>query len=94
MSMIRLSALAMLLSCLVIGCGGGTGSSAGGDSAVGSSGSSTGGLTNPVCAAGTGTGEVQAPVFVRNLGGQTGWFASPVVADLDGDGSNELIAAY
>ncbi|MEJ2037429.1 MAG: VCBS repeat-containing protein [Desulfosarcinaceae bacterium] len=94
MSMIRLSALAILLSCLVIGCGGGTGSSAGGDSAVESSGSSTGGLTNPVCTAGTGAGEVQAPVFVRNLGGQTGWFASPVVADLDGDGSNELIAAY
>jgi hypothetical protein len=29
-----------------------------------------------------------------NLDGQTSWYASPVVADLDGDGENELIAAY
>lgn len=29
-----------------------------------------------------------------NLQGQTSWFASPVVVDLDGDGSNELVAAY
>jgi hypothetical protein len=26
--------------------------------------------------------------------GQTGWFASPVVADLDQDGNNELVAGY
>jgi hypothetical protein len=39
-------------------------------------------------------GEVQEPVFVANLRGQTSWYASPVIADLDGDGSNELIAAY
>lgn len=48
--------------------------------------SSTGGQTHPVCAAGTGSGRVQAPEFVRNLDGQTGWFASPIVADLDHDG--------
>ena len=29
-----------------------------------------------------------------NLPGETSWFASPVVADLDGDGKKELIAAY
>jgi hypothetical protein len=29
-----------------------------------------------------------------NLAGQTSWYASPVVCDLDGDGQNELIAAY
>ena len=29
-----------------------------------------------------------------NLQGQTSWYASPVVADLNGDGQNELIAAY
>ena len=34
------------------------------------------------------------PTFVTNLSGQTSWYAGPVVADLDGDGSNELIAAY
>ena len=48
----------------------------------------------PVCAPGSSSGPVQAPVFVDNLSGQTSWFASPVVADLDGDGANELIAAY
>jgi hypothetical protein len=37
---------------------------------------------------------VQAPVFVRNLSGQTSWYASPLIADLDGNGSNEVIAAY
>jgi len=31
---------------------------------------------------------------MANLRGQTGWYASPLIADLDGDGSNELIAAY
>ena len=36
---------------------------------------------------------MRRPEFVRNLAGQTSWFASPVVADLDGDGENELIAA-
>jgi hypothetical protein len=58
------------------------------------SGSSTGGQTNPVCAAGVSAGDVQTPQFVRNLKGQTGWFASPIVADLDGNNANELIAAY
>ena len=29
-----------------------------------------------------------------NLEGQTDWYASPVVADLDQDGRNELVAAY
>jgi hypothetical protein len=28
------------------------------------------------------------------LEGETSWFASPVIQDLDGDGANELIAAY
>ena len=56
--------------------------------------SSTGGVRNTVCESGQSAGEVQAPVFVRNLEGETSWFAGPVVRDLDGDGSNELIAAY
>jgi hypothetical protein len=57
-------------------------------------------LTGPVvsalqiCQPSTSSGPVQAPVFVTNLAGQTSWFASPVVYDLDGNGSNELVAAY
>jgi hypothetical protein len=51
-------------------------------------------VRNAICAAGEPAGEVQEPVFVANLRGQTSWYASPVIADLDGDGSNELIAAY
>ena len=47
-----------------------------------------------ICPAGSSTGPVRAPVFVANLSGQTSWFASPVVHDLDGDGANELVAAY
>ena len=48
----------------------------------------------PSCESDGGVGPVQAPVFVRHLTGQTSWFASPIVADLDHDGSNELVAAY
>lgn len=44
--------------------------------------------------AGAGTAEVERPVHVRTLEGETSWYASPVVIDLDGDGSNELVAAY
>ncbi len=79
----------LLICIMIFGCGGDS-SSGGGNP----DGSSTGGQTNPVCAVGTGSGDVQAPVFVRNVDGQTGWFASPIVTDLDDDGSNELIAAY
>jgi len=58
-------------------------------------GAATAGLSaQPICPPGTSAGPVQAPVFVRNLSGQTSWFASPVVVDLDGNGSNELVAAY
>jgi hypothetical protein len=85
-----------LIAALMLGCGDGKSNSAssGGTTTNTGSGSSTGGLTNPVCAAGQSSGAVRAPQFVRNLDGQTGWFASPVVADLDGNGTNELIAAY
>jgi hypothetical protein len=47
----------------------------------------------PVCPTGASAGPVQAPTFVTNLGGQTSWFAAPVVFDLEGNGSNELVAA-
>jgi len=54
----------------------------------------TGGLTNPVCEVGTSTGPVQAPAFVRNVRGQTSWYASPIVADLGQSGSKKIVAAY
>jgi hypothetical protein len=77
------------------GSGGSTGNGSGGSHGGGTGGgSSTGGARNAICTPGESLGEVQEPVFIGNLPGQTSWYASPVVADLDGDGSNELIAAY
>lgn len=83
----------MLFFLIVTGCGGG-GGTGGSSSPTMPDNSSTGGERNPVCEAGQSTGEVRRPEFVRNLAGQTSWFASPVAADLDGDGEKELIAAY
>ena len=78
-----------------VGCGGGGGSSNTASAGTGGSGSSfTGGARNSVCTAGQSAGEVQRPQFVRNLAGQTSWFASPILADINGDGRKELIAAY
>ena len=89
----------MVLGAVISGCGGGGGSGNGG--AVGNGGriplidgSATGGERNAVCLAGTSAGKVARPQFLMNLAGQTGWYASPVVADLDQDGQNELVAAY
>lgn len=57
-------------------------------------GSTTGGSAEPTCTPGANPGEHQAPEFSMNLSGQTSWFAAPIVVDLDGDGSKELIASY
>ena len=86
----------MVLSAAAFGCGGGGGGTDPGGSGASPppTGNATGGVRNPVCTAAQSAGEVQAPVFRMRLAGQTGWYASPVVADLDGDGRNELIAAY
>ena len=51
-------------------------------------------VLTPVCGGGESTGPVQAPVHLMALEGQTSWFASPLVHDLDDDGANELVAAY
>lgn len=51
-------------------------------------------VPTPTCAAGTSAGAVAKPEFKLHLDGETGWFAAPLVVDLDGDGSNELVAAY
>jgi FG-GAP-like repeat len=96
---ISLAGLLLLLA----GCGGGgvesasggsAGSGSGGGGTTLPSGNATGGVRNPVCTAGQSSGEVQGPQYLMHLEGQTSWYASPVVADLDGDGRNELIAAY
>jgi hypothetical protein len=59
---------------------------------AGSAGTGGGGF-QPACAAGDTPGQVPPPEFVRNLPGETSWFASPVVVDLDGDGARELVTA-
>ncbi|MBI5535382.1 MAG: VCBS repeat-containing protein [Deltaproteobacteria bacterium] len=72
-------------------------SGAGGSTPTGGAGGAggTGGSPPaPTCTTGTTAGAVQAPVFVKNLSGETSWFAPPLIADLDGDSKNELIAAY
>lgn len=57
-------------------------------------GSTPGGTTNPTCQPGTSSGPVSKPVYWKHLDGETSWFAAPLVADLNKDGSRELIAAY
>jgi len=45
------------------------------------------------CKSEGGTGTVAMPTFVRNIAaGETGWFSSPAVVDLDGDGTKEIVA--
>lgn len=63
------------------------------------SGSGGGTITIPTAscatASGGGTHEVATPVAWRNFSDSyhEGWVASPAVADLDGDGNNEIVAA-
>ena len=50
---------------------------------------------NRTCKDDGGSTGVSEPRFVRNLSiGNTGWFSSPAVYDLDGDGTNEIIAPF
>jgi hypothetical protein len=53
----------------------------------------------PTCIAEGGVEPVQKPIYVRTLTGdkswaETGWFASPGIVDLDGDGKKEIVAAF
>jgi hypothetical protein len=95
-----------LLSCLSLACGdddadvgpardGGNGDGdADADADVDrDGGSTTGGDRNPTCEVGAAPGDGQAPTFVRNLSADTGWFAAPVIATLDGDGRALLVSA-
>ncbi|HUK96559.1 MAG TPA: VCBS repeat-containing protein, partial [Gaiellaceae bacterium] len=45
------------------------------------------------CVPAGGTSSVKRPQFVRNIPtGETGWFASPSLVDLNGDGKLEIVA--
>jgi len=49
-------------------------------------------MATPACAVGKSAGAVQKPTFVRNISpGETGWFSSPAVYDLDGNGKKEIV---
>jgi hypothetical protein len=102
-----LAALALAAASLVVACGDGDAARGGGGGAGASSSSSTatttvgagGGITPPApsCVAATsgGTVSVAAPELIASLGDKwhEAWLASPVVADLDGDGTREILAA-
>ena len=92
----RFAALGLMVVLLLSACGGGdTASESPSDNQpVITIDSTTGGDTNPICGTGTSATPVQQPAFLRNIPGQTSWFASPLVADLDGNGEREIIAAY
>src|SRR5262249_55546583 len=47
------------------------------------------------CAPAGGKASVKRPQFVRNIPtGETGWFASPSLVDLNGDGKLEIVAPF
>ena len=47
------------------------------------------------CVSEGGTGAVRPPRFVRQIAtGETGWFSSPGLVDLDGDGRLEIVAPF
>ena len=47
------------------------------------------------CAPAGGMSSVKRPQFVRNIPtGETGWFASPSLVDLNGDGKLEIVAPF
>ena len=53
----------------------------------------------PTCESEGGSAPVAQPVFVRNMKGdkswaETGWFSSPGLVDLNGDGKKEIVAPF
>ena len=92
-----------------VACGGsgssdsaGGGTSSGDPASSGGNGGTDGGMVledgavaaTPACQSENGTAPVQMPTFVRNVKtGETGWFASPAVVDLDKNGTMEIVAA-
>jgi hypothetical protein len=82
----------------MLACGGDDEAGVSSSSGNSGSGGSSSGVTPPApseaCKGENGSAPVAAPSFVRNVKtGETGWYASPAVADLDGDGKMEIIAA-
>ena len=78
------------------------GTSSGDPGSSGGNGGTDGGMVledgavaaTPACQSENGTAPVQMPTFVRNVKtGETGWFASPAVVDLDKNGTMEIVAA-
>jgi FG-GAP-like repeat len=88
-----------------LACGGGGddgASSSSSSSSSGGNGGTDGGTTladgavapTSACKSEDGAAPVSEPAFVRNVKpGETGWYASPLVVDLDGDGKSEIVAA-
>src|SRR6266508_5222299 len=77
----RLAALAVLVGATSLAPAGGS--------------SATGAAATAACRAGTGTAPVAAPRFVRTIAtGETGWFSSPGLVDLNGDGRLEIVAPF
>lgn len=77
---------------------GGHGGNGTGGSTTGNGGTGGGGIpipSSPSCDTAGGTAAVQAPVLRYQLADryQEGWLASPAIADLDGDGKNEVVIA-
>ncbi len=74
------------------GGNGGNGDGGPGDSSVANDGAVE---PTPQCAAQGGSAAVLSPTFVRNIkSGETGWFASPAVVDLDKNGTKEIVAPF
>src|SRR5512140_2330749 len=77
------------------GSGGASGSSGGTRDDAGSTFPDGSVAPTATCKAAGGTAKVQAPTFVRNIkSGETGWFSSPALVDLDGDGKKEIVAPF
>jgi FG-GAP-like repeat len=92
---------AFFLTAVVASCKGSSSADASGGGGAGSGTSTGAGASGPLppapaCKqADSGSATVQKPTLLHKLAdqGDEGWLASPAVADLDGDGKNEIIVA-
>lgn len=87
----------LLIPLVFLACSSSDSSDAPADAAPGESSVFPDGGVTPTasCKAAGGSGGVQAPKHVRNIKtGETAWFASPAIVDLDGDGKKEIVAPH